>query len=46
MVAIIPFPKKYVALEVDANSDSILPEDIKVDRTEQVLQSQHKWGQK
>lgn len=40
------FPENTLRWEVDANSDSILPEDIKVDRTEQVLQSQHKWGKK
>ena len=32
--------------EIDANSDSILPEEVKVERVDIVLQSQHKWGKK
>lgn len=40
------FPENAIHWEVDANSDSILPENVKVDRTDIVLQSQHKWGKK
>ncbi|MBK6273947.1 MAG: hypothetical protein IPF58_04255 [Saprospirales bacterium] len=40
------FPASAIHWEVDANSDSILPENVKVDRPEIVLQSQHKWSKK
>lgn len=40
------FPENAIMWEVDANSDSILPENVKVDRPEIVLQSQHKWSKK
>jgi len=40
------FPENAIHWEVDANSDTILPENVKVDRTDIVLQSQHKWGKK
>jgi hypothetical protein len=40
------FPDNAIHWEIDANSDTILPEDVKVDRLDVVLQSQHKWGKK
>jgi len=40
------FPEDALHWEIDANSDSILPEEVKVDRVDIVLQSQHKWGKK
>lgn len=40
------FPANALHWEIDANSDSILPEEVKVDRVDIVLQSQHKWGKK
>lgn len=40
------FPENTIHWEVDANSDTILPENVKVDRVDVVLQSQHKWGKK
>ncbi|MDB5227264.1 MAG: hypothetical protein JWN78_1457 [Bacteroidota bacterium] len=40
------FPEDAIHWEVDANSDTILPENLKVDRPEIVLQSQHKWSKK
>lgn len=40
------FPENAVHWEIDANSDTILPENVKVDRLDVVLQSQHKWGKK
>lgn len=40
------FPENTLHWEIDANSDSILPEEVKVDRLDVVLQSQHKWGKK
>lgn len=40
------FPENALHWEVDANNDTILPEEVKVDRTDVVLQSQHKWGKK
>ncbi|MFN8283066.1 MAG: hypothetical protein U0U67_07605 [Chitinophagales bacterium] len=40
------FPESALHWEMDANSDSILPENVKVDRPEIVLQSQHKWSKK
>ena len=40
------FPEHTLHWEIDANSDSILPEEVKVDRLDVVLQSQHKWGKK
>jgi hypothetical protein len=40
------FPETAIHWEVDANSDTILPEEVKVDRLDIVLQSQHKWGKK
>lgn len=41
-----PFPDDAIHWEVDANSDTILPEDVKVERPEIILQSQHKWSKK
>jgi hypothetical protein len=40
------FPENAIHWEIDANSDTILPENMKVDRLDTVLQSQHKWGKK
>ena len=40
------FPATAIHWEMDANSDTILPENVKVDRPEIVLQSQHKWSKK
>jgi hypothetical protein len=40
------FPDNAIHWEIDANSDTILPEEVKVDRLDVVLQSQHKWGKK
>ncbi|HNY54385.1 MAG TPA: hypothetical protein PKI86_02115 [Chitinophagales bacterium] len=40
------FPENAIHWEIDANSDTILPEEVKVDRLDVVLQSQHKWGKK
>ncbi len=40
------FPDNALHWEIDANSDSILPEEVKVERVDIVLQSQHKWGKK
>lgn len=40
------FPENAIHWEIDANSDTILPEDVKVERLDIVLQSQHKWGKK
>ena len=40
------FPESAIHWEIDANSDTILPEEVKVDRLDVVLQSQHKWGKK
>ena len=40
------FPENAHHWEIDANSDSILPEEVKVERVDIVLQSQHKWGKK
>jgi hypothetical protein len=40
------FPETALHWEVDANNDTILPENVKVDRPEIVLQSQHKWSKK
>mgnify|MGYP000697501883 CR=1 FL=1 len=40
------FPSFTIHWEMDANSDTILPENVKVDRPEIVLQSQHKWSKK
>lgn len=40
------FPESTLHWEMDANSDTILPENVKVDRPEIVLQSQHKWSKK
>jgi hypothetical protein len=40
------FPETAIHWEVDANSDTILPETVKVERPEVVLQSQHKWSKK
>lgn len=40
------FPDTAIHWEIDANNDTILPEDVKVDRLDVVLQSQHKWGKK
>jgi len=40
------FPENAIHWEIDANSDTILPENVKVDRLDVVLQSQHKWGKK
>jgi hypothetical protein len=40
------FPEFAIHWEVDANNDTILPENVKVDRPEIVLQSQHKWSKK
>lgn len=40
------FPAAAIHWEIDANSDTILPEEVKVDRLDVVLQSQHKWGKK
>jgi hypothetical protein len=40
------FPENAIHWEVDANSDSILPLEVKVERLDVVLQSQHKWSKK
>lgn len=40
------FPDTAIHWEIDANSDSILPEEVKVERLDVVLQSQHKWSKK
>lgn len=40
------FPENAIHWEIDANSDTILPENMKVERLDTVLQSQHKWGKK
>ncbi|HMV15201.1 MAG TPA: hypothetical protein PKK18_10675 [Chitinophagales bacterium] len=40
------FPEGAIQWEIDANSDSILPEEVKVERLDVVLQSQHKWSKK
>ena len=40
------FPETALHWEIDANSDTILPENMKVERLDTVLQSQHKWGKK
>lgn len=40
------FPENAIHWEVDANSDSILPAEVKVERLDVVLQSQHKWSKK
>lgn len=40
------FPDTAIHWEIDANSDTILPENMKVERLDTVLQSQHKWGKK
>jgi len=40
------FPDNAIHWEVDANSDTILPENLKVERPEVILQSQHKWSKK
>jgi hypothetical protein len=40
------FPETAIHWEIDANSDTILPENMKVERLDTVLQSQHKWGKK
>jgi len=40
------FPETAVHWEIDANSDTILPENVKVERLDIVLQSQHRWGKK
>ncbi len=40
------FPKETIYWAVDANSDSILPEEVRVDRPEIILQSQHIWSKK
>lgn len=40
------FPEDTIHWEIDANSDTILPENMKVERLDTVLQSQHKWGKK
>lgn len=40
------FPESAIHWEIDANSDTILPADVKVDRLDVVLQTQHKWGKK
>lgn len=40
------FPENTIVWEIDANSDTILPPEVKVDRLPLVLQSQHKWSKK
>lgn len=40
------FPESAIHWELDANSDSILPAEVKVERLDVVLQSQHKWSKK
>lgn len=40
------FPETAIHWAIDANSDSILPEEVIVERTDVVLQSQHKWSKK
>ncbi|MFN8295592.1 MAG: hypothetical protein U0T69_05320 [Chitinophagales bacterium] len=40
------FPDSAIHWELDANSDSILPAEVKVERLDVVLQSQHKWSKK
>lgn len=40
------FPENTIHWEIDANNDTILPEEVKVDRLDVVLQSQHKWSKK
>ena len=40
------FPENAIHWEIDANSDSILPLEVKVERLDVVLQSQHKWSKK
>ncbi len=40
------FPENAIRWEVDANTDTILPEEVKVERPEIILQSQHKWSKK
>ncbi len=40
------FPESVIHWEIDANNDSILPEEVKVERLDVVLQSQHKWSKK
>ena len=40
------FPESTIVWEIDANSDTILPQEVKVDRLPLVLQSQHKWSKK
>lgn len=42
----LAFPETALHWEIDANSDSILPEEVKVERVDLVLQSQHKWSKK
>lgn len=40
------FPESAHHWEIDANSDTILPEEVKPERVDLVLQSQHKWSKK
>ncbi len=40
------FPENTIHWEIDANNDSILPEEVKVDRIQTVLQAQHSWSKK
>ena len=40
------FPEHAIHWEIDANCDTILPEEVKVERIDAVLQSQHKWSKK